>query len=266
MDFVALWKAASIVVTGIFGVLALLTEYRDKQTNKVTKWGYISLVGILVSAGFGVAAQLIENSQQETARETVAKQTLTLLENTGRAVGDIQRILSSIDDPAISIQIKIPCTDAEFVKFCQLPAVILLGHSIPEKLRPKFDLALGFCFIKEASATNRAAEELSHDCDLSLFASLSESASRGTFELTRTKHGLVIDIWAKTSVSQNTGKIVSLRDMYGSTVEVFGFRDGWTPGRFKVRTRSAQEVSFEPQFSPIKDTTGYRAVVPASKS
>ena len=30
MDFVSIWKAASIILTGAFGVLGLLTDFKDK--------------------------------------------------------------------------------------------------------------------------------------------------------------------------------------------------------------------------------------------
>jgi predicted RNA-binding protein YlqC (UPF0109 family) len=43
MDFVSVWKAFSIVLTGAFGVLGLLTEFKDKATNKITRWGRIAL-------------------------------------------------------------------------------------------------------------------------------------------------------------------------------------------------------------------------------
>ncbi len=48
MDFVSAWKASSIVLTGAFGILGLLTEFKEKQTGKITRWGYISLGGIVI--------------------------------------------------------------------------------------------------------------------------------------------------------------------------------------------------------------------------
>lgn len=47
MDFVSVWKALSIVVTGAFGILGLLRDFKDKLTNKITSWGKVSLIGIL---------------------------------------------------------------------------------------------------------------------------------------------------------------------------------------------------------------------------
>jgi hypothetical protein len=267
MEFVALWKAASIVVTGFFGMLALLTEFKNKETNKITAWGYISVIGILASTGFGTVAQLKENSEQEFLRQKVADQTLALLKNTDRAVSDIQRILTSIDEPILSVTIKMPCADVAEI-FCKLPdRAQILGQRIAEKHRPKFDFSLGFCFMRGATVANRTPDDISVDCDLSLSANFSNTNGKNAFWLARDEDNLIIEIWgAKASINRSSGRIVSLRDIPGATVEVFGFKDHWTPLKFKMRTKSAQEISFEMAFRRIGDTTGYRAGVPADKS
>jgi hypothetical protein len=64
MDFVAAWKATSIVLTGAFGILGLLKDFKDKNTGRVTVWGRISLAGILLSTSLGVVAQLKESTDQ----------------------------------------------------------------------------------------------------------------------------------------------------------------------------------------------------------
>jgi len=84
-DWVAAWKAASVVLTGFFGVLGLLTDF--KKDGSVTRWGYISLTGILVSTVLGTAAQLKESSDD-------AKRTLTILtgiqQELSPSVGDLK--------------------------------------------------------------------------------------------------------------------------------------------------------------------------------
>ena len=39
LDPLDLWKVGSIALTGSFGVLGLLTEYKHPETKKVTIWG-----------------------------------------------------------------------------------------------------------------------------------------------------------------------------------------------------------------------------------
>lgn len=104
-DFVAIWKAASIVLTGLFGILGLVTEFKNKKTGKITKSGWASLVGIIISTTLGFAAQLIEtaNDQKHTSD--------TLLE--------IKKSLSPITQPLISAGFEVQCT-AQYVEFCNL--------------------------------------------------------------------------------------------------------------------------------------------------
>jgi hypothetical protein len=118
MNFVSIWRACSIVLTGAFGILGLLTEFKDKD-KKITKWGQVSLAGILVSSSLGLIAQLEESSQQQHAKENTAKQTLLLLQNTDAAVHEIQRALSPLSDPRVSLYFTISCNDAKYKKFCE---------------------------------------------------------------------------------------------------------------------------------------------------
>jgi hypothetical protein len=86
MDFVTLWKALSIVLTGAFGVLGLLKDYKDRATGKITVAGRVSLAGILLSSSLGFLAQLKESSDRERASAEAARQTLALARNTDRTV------------------------------------------------------------------------------------------------------------------------------------------------------------------------------------
>jgi hypothetical protein len=130
MNFPAIWKAVSIVVTGSFGVLGLLKEFKDKETKKITRWGYVSLTGILLSTILGTTAQLIES--QSDARKTVenSSQTLTLLT-------DVKRLLTPFDEPEISIIFPIPCDEDRFATFCKNGAQIsqkIHGPTIQDRL------------------------------------------------------------------------------------------------------------------------------------
>jgi hypothetical protein len=103
-DFVTWWKATSIFFTGLFGVLGLLTEYKNKTTGKITRWGWISLLGILLSTVCGVAAQIKETSDQQIARDASAKQTIQMLSG-------IQRSLTILDEPVLRAMFHVPCED-----------------------------------------------------------------------------------------------------------------------------------------------------------
>ncbi|HEY2471053.1 MAG TPA: hypothetical protein VGI45_24875 [Terracidiphilus sp.] len=113
MDFVTAWKAVSIALTGAFGILGLLKDYKDKVTQKVTLWGKISLTGIILSTVLGVAAQLKESSDGSAkALEMAKKSDLTLRE--------IGRVLFPLSEPTISANFDVMCPENEKVgMFCK---------------------------------------------------------------------------------------------------------------------------------------------------
>jgi hypothetical protein len=98
--------------------VGLLTENKNKETGKLTRWGKVSFGGIVLSATLGVIAQLKENSDDAQRREASATQALQLLKQTNGAVFDIQRLLSPLDISELSIVFEGACEDKQFVNFC----------------------------------------------------------------------------------------------------------------------------------------------------
>src|SRR5258708_39813537 len=96
LNFVDWWKAISIVLTGFFGVLGLLTNFKDKNTGRITKWGKFSLAGILVSICMGVAAQLKEVTAQQKARDESALKTLQIVTATQTTLHNLERSLAPL--------------------------------------------------------------------------------------------------------------------------------------------------------------------------
>jgi hypothetical protein len=146
MDFPSIWKTASIAVTGGFAVLGLLTEFKDKETKKITRWGYVSLTGILVSTVLGIAAQVLEiasdaqrsaeNSRralsiaENTERtlkntdqtienlRTILTETMMVTQKTDRTLNDAERLLTPLDEPSVTIGYAVPCREQRFQAFC----------------------------------------------------------------------------------------------------------------------------------------------------
>jgi hypothetical protein len=112
MDFVSVWKAVSIVLTGAFGMLGLLKSFKDKDTDKITPWGWVSLIGIVLSTSFGTAAQLVESSD-------AAQRSLAISTKTEQGLLDLKRILSPFDVPTIAADFKIDCSGKRFRAFCK---------------------------------------------------------------------------------------------------------------------------------------------------
>ncbi|MEA2414572.1 MAG: hypothetical protein QOI58_1229 [Thermoanaerobaculia bacterium] len=66
-----LLKYAGMAVTTCLGVFGLLINFRDKQTDKVTRGGRRLVVGIIVSGMIVVATQMLEDVRSRAEREDI---------------------------------------------------------------------------------------------------------------------------------------------------------------------------------------------------
>jgi len=109
-------KFAALVVGGIFAALGLLTDYRDKETGAVTRWGKIALFGIILSTAIGAGTQAVQSYRDreaklanDAANRKSEEQTRTVLSQIRRAVYPLRSVLLTIrivypaaHDPLIS--------------------------------------------------------------------------------------------------------------------------------------------------------------------
>jgi hypothetical protein len=133
LDLVSVWKTMSIGVTGAFGVLGLLTEFKDKEKGKITKWGKISLFGIVASSCLGMAAQFRETSDKELQRQKSANETLALAKKTDAGLVELTRVLSPLDDFSLFIRLNVNCGVELYQRFC----AEIIGKS--KQFRQHFD-------------------------------------------------------------------------------------------------------------------------------
>jgi hypothetical protein len=118
MDFWSAWKIISIASTGAFGILGLVTEFKDPDTKKLTRWGVVSLVGILASTVLGAAAQWKQTSDEQKKIAADTAKTLAITGATKEAVENIQRVLTPFGEPEFHITLESPCND-ELEPFCK---------------------------------------------------------------------------------------------------------------------------------------------------
>lgn len=45
IGFRDLWEAVAVARTGFFGIMGLLTNYKDRETDRITMWGRINMAG-----------------------------------------------------------------------------------------------------------------------------------------------------------------------------------------------------------------------------
>ena len=62
----SLLKIISMIATGVFGALGLLTKYRNDH-GKITRWGKVALGGILISSGISLGLYILETSRAKAA-------------------------------------------------------------------------------------------------------------------------------------------------------------------------------------------------------
>ena len=87
-------KFVSIGLTGVFGVVALLVDYRDKN-GQITVWGRRALIGVLGSTAVAAIAAGLEVAKGQSEAAKTALQTLEQTQKTNRIIQNL--------DPA-------PCT------------------------------------------------------------------------------------------------------------------------------------------------------------
>jgi hypothetical protein len=99
--FLPAWKVISIAVAGAFGALGLITDFkrkvRDPETDtvkqKITTWGWTSLIGIVLSTMLGMAAQMKDAVDARSDAEETRKS------------------LAPLDEPKLGVMLTLPCDD-----------------------------------------------------------------------------------------------------------------------------------------------------------
>ena len=103
----AVLKFAAILLAGLFGGLGLLVNYKD-STGRISKWGRVALVGIVISTLVAASTNGLEiyRSQQEAKqRYEQTTKLLRTIRSTLYRIGTIQinaRFTIRSDDPELA--------------------------------------------------------------------------------------------------------------------------------------------------------------------
>jgi hypothetical protein len=125
----------SIVVSTVAGVTALLVEYRDKETGKITKWGRYALIGLATSfliGGINLSVDYIKKTRE--SRETAQK--------TLRIVTEIDRTLNPLKDVRLGFWILYPFDQPELSLYRDRMNRGII-RILPDLQNPKLDLVDG---------------------------------------------------------------------------------------------------------------------------
>lgn len=108
------FKILSIIAAGVFAALGLLTKYRDEQTNEITRWGKIALIGIIISGSMSFVLQTLEiakTGKEAKDKEESARKADAEAQNTKRSLEEIFKTSKSMFD-----QQKIVLDDSNILK------------------------------------------------------------------------------------------------------------------------------------------------------
>jgi hypothetical protein len=108
--FVEWWKAVAVVLTGIFALIALLKDNKDKR-GQLTKWGMLAISGIVISSVGGLLAQIVESSNDAIEAKRRHEESISLL-------ADQARLLRPLRVDKVYGEYRVPCSDAAYAQFC----------------------------------------------------------------------------------------------------------------------------------------------------
>jgi hypothetical protein len=116
---ITIFKYLSLLVGTCSGVIGLLSDFRDKQTGKITKNGYRLLWLIIVSAFISLSSQTLELYRDKVKDEIAEKKSLEEAVKTNQILTDLNRTLNPIKDINVSYTIQIPLTDPRLNSYRQ---------------------------------------------------------------------------------------------------------------------------------------------------
>ena len=73
-------KLVSVVLTGVFAIYAVVANYRDPDTKKITNHGKAATTGLTITAVVGFIAQIQDNQTQIRSREVFEQRTTEILQ------------------------------------------------------------------------------------------------------------------------------------------------------------------------------------------
>src|SRR5262249_17892414 len=109
----------SIFGATVSGVAALLVEYKDKKTGRITKWGRYALCGLAVSFLIGTSNAWIDYTQKSRETRDAAGRSRINTEKTLQIVSAINRSLNPFKDVRVSFEFSYPFDDPDLARYRQ---------------------------------------------------------------------------------------------------------------------------------------------------
>jgi hypothetical protein len=148
----------SIALGTASGVAALLFDFKNKRTGKITKWGRYALCGLALSFFIGAVNLWIDYIQKSNAAAESRKKSQEASEQTLQIVTDIGRTLNPLRDVRSSFWVYLPFDGPEISDYRKrldagVTALLpqLLDHKVADGVLPEPNPELRFVTISSSS-------------------------------------------------------------------------------------------------------------------
>lgn len=110
-------KIIGTALSGAFGLLGLLTDYRDEKTKKITTWGKVAFFGIVISTVVALVSQSLESAKQTRDAKNAALAADRLVHQSDSILHAVDRTIDPLTDVAVSWWMTVPIDDPEMASY-----------------------------------------------------------------------------------------------------------------------------------------------------
>lgn len=146
-------KLLGLVLTGAFGILGLLTEFRDDKTKRITKWGRIALIGIFLSTALSFISQLLESTKAKHDAQDSARQMQDQITKSNQILNDLNRSLNPLTNVRITYWLKMPFDAPELQAYRERLTSAIAALMVDGQLSA--DRAVAYAAMSDASGHTR---------------------------------------------------------------------------------------------------------------
>jgi hypothetical protein len=210
VDFASAWKVISIILTASFGILGLTKDFRDKHTKKITKWGRLSMGGIILSCLGGVAAEVRGYYNEANKADRAEAERKELL-------GKIDGSLAPLTAPTVRIRARADCSaDDDSIWLCRNEDSFLSEQRVIDK--DLMEVKPEAYFFKSREKLKAFMEEGGAT------PALVYRIRNGSMRRFKPSNSLDIEFFdTQPTILSNTGSIRSLNDLQNAWVLLYLF-------------------------------------------
>jgi hypothetical protein len=110
-------KVVGILLSGVFGIVGQVKDFRDKETGKITVWGRRNLVGLIVSLSLTLAAETFNLIKKRDEADQAAKEAKEAALRAETLVRQTSWLLDPLVDLRFTFVYSYPLTDPRVANY-----------------------------------------------------------------------------------------------------------------------------------------------------